>query len=43
LRDELSVRLYGVEFDELDKDQRKDIQKKFPQKISEAEQLKVGA
>ncbi len=44
LRDELSVRMYGVSFVDLkDKDQIKEIKKMFPQKISEAEQLKVGS
>ncbi|MCT4623381.1 MAG: biopolymer transporter ExbD [Schleiferiaceae bacterium] len=42
LRDELAVRMYGKEFAKLDKDQKKEIRKRYPQKISEAEQLKLG-
>lgn len=42
LRDELAVRKYGTEYDNLDVDQQKDIRKRYPQKISEAEPLNIG-
>lgn len=41
LRDELAERQYGKSFDELGAEQAKQIQEAYPQKISEAEPLKL--
>lgn len=42
LRDELARRKYGVTFGDLDKDKQKEIQKMYPQKISEAEPVNLA-
>jgi biopolymer transport protein ExbD len=43
LRDELAMRRYGIAFEDCDEDQQKEIQKDFPQKISEAEPIDLGS
>ncbi len=42
LRDRESMEKFGLSFDKLKNDQQKEIQKMFPQKISEAEPKNVG-
>lgn len=42
LRDELSMEKLGKKFHELEEDQQKDVQKVYPQKISEAEPKNYG-
>ena len=42
LRNELSMEKFGKKFDELEERQQKDIQKVYPQKISEAEPKNYG-
>ena len=43
LRDELALSKFGVPFEELKEEDQKDIQKKFPQKISEAEPVDLAS
>jgi biopolymer transport protein ExbD len=42
IRDEESRRMFGMVFSELEKDQRKEVQKKYPIKVSEAEPKDLG-
>jgi biopolymer transport protein ExbD len=42
LREELSNRLYGKSYDDLDEEQQKEVQNAYPQKISEAEPVSLG-
>jgi len=42
LRDEEAMRVHGVLYSELSKDEKKEIQKKYPMKISEAEPVSLG-
>ncbi|MEN8137736.1 MAG: biopolymer transporter ExbD [Bacteroidota bacterium] len=42
LREELAMRKYGRSMDELDEDSQKEIQKLYPQKISEAEPVDLS-
>jgi biopolymer transport protein ExbD len=43
LRDELAQRRYGKAFLDLDEEKQKEIQRDFPQKISEAEPMQIGS
>lgn len=42
LREELSQRLFGKPYDDLDEAQQKEVQDAYPQKISEAEPVSLG-